>query len=88
MLNKMAKAVILIACFFLILVLTFVAFNEPSSANIAKALTSVFVSTVLIGKLRGNASTSQPKATRVIVLGIAIGLGLPVIFIMLVKALA
>lgn len=89
MLNKMAKVGVLVACFFLIIVLTFVAFKDPSLGNIAKAITSVLVSTVLIGKLRQkaapNSSTSQPK---IIVIGIAIGIGLPIIFTLLVKALA
>lgn len=88
----MAKGGILITCFSLIVVLVFVAFSDPSLGNIAKALTSVLVAMVLIGNSRRktvpDASTSQPKATKVIVIGIALGFGLPVIFIMLAKALA
>lgn len=90
--HKVLKLVIAIIGTFLVAVLLFDAVQSSNTASYIKSATAFFVTVLLLRSVRKNTKQSQleiasnKRNIKMIVSGIAIGLGLPIFFIWLVKS--
>jgi len=90
--HRILQSIIVIIGAFLVAVLFFDAIEGSNPASYIKAATAVFVTVLLFRSVRKNSKQSQveiasnKRSIKMVVGGLAIGLGLPVIFIWLVKS--